>query len=297
MVDSVQTLVPVPFRQRSLRDRVALLERAHLEEGAVLVRVDGSVARLQRLPMESECFGKSMGRVDAIIWRPDDAVALGQRVVTVACDSGVDHLSVRVPAAAAALIRALARVGFQYIESMVTLRRDLIRERRGAPPMLAGSKVEIGPILPGEIDALAEHTKSLYGDSRFFTDPGLETHAAQEFYARWFRNDCFGRAEAVLVARLDAAPVGYVACLLDRACGYAVIDLVGVLPAARGSGVGEALMHAAIDRLADAAPVCFVGTQAGNAAAQHVYQKTGFVLADVDVTMHWSAMDVKEGTR
>lgn len=292
MASSVHLVVPVPFRRRAWADRVALLEGWHLEEGSALVGVGESVARVQRLPMESDCFGKPMGRVDAIMWRPDDAVALARRVVAVARDLGIDHLSIRVPATAAPLIRALTGAGFQYIESMVTLKRDIVSEASDPPTTEDG--VEIGPILPGEIDDLAEHTKSLYDDSRFFTDPALPMRGAQEFFARWFRNNCSGRAETVLVARLNAAPSGYVACLLDRANGYAVIDLVAVLPAARGRGLGDALMRAACAQLGDAVPVCFVGTQAGNAAALRMYQTAGFVFADVDVTMHWSAVAVEE---
>jgi len=99
--------------------------------------------------------------------------------------------------------------------------------------------------------------------------------------------DVAGRARAatVLVAVIGGAVVGSVAVATKggayaemAAPGEAVIRMLVVDPAARGSGAGTALVRACLDAaLADGCETVRLSTQATMTAAHRIYERLGFV--------------------
>ena len=102
--------------------------------------------------------------------------------------------------------------------------------------------------------------------------------------------DCFAEAwDALAIARLlampgayallalrDDAPVGFV--IARQAADEVEIVSIGVLPGARRTGAGAALMRAALERATGAA-TCFLEVAEGNAAARALYLRLGFAQA------------------
>lgn len=73
-------------------------------------------------------------------------------------------------------------------------------------------------------------------------------------------------------------PVGFV--IARQAADELEIVSIGVLPAARRGGAGQALLRAACDRAAaDGATACFLEVAETNAAARALYLRLGFAQA------------------
>jgi ribosomal protein S18 acetylase RimI-like enzyme len=104
--------------------------------------------------------------------------------------------------------------------------------------------------------------------------------------------ECQGRAQQVLVARAaNHHPIGFISCHLLPASSQGHIGLVGVSSEASGKGIGRALVLAALEWFAvHHANEVKVVTQASNISAQRLYQRCGFLSAEVQIWYHkWYA--------
>jgi ribosomal protein S18 acetylase RimI-like enzyme len=125
-------------------------------------------------------------------------------------------------------------------------------------------------------------------DSERFIAPG---HNPEAGYASFLRSQLADDETVVLVAEQDGAVVGYVYAALEpmswkelRGPAGFVHDLV-VEPAARGRGIGTALMRGAFDWLEGrGAPRVLLGTAARNLDAQRLFERLGFRRTMIEMT-------------
>jgi GNAT superfamily N-acetyltransferase len=136
--------------------------------------------------------------------------------------------------------------------------------------------IEVRPALPSEYAALGDLTAAAY----------LTEGLAGEGYAATLR-DVAGRAASstVLVALLEARLVGGITAVTQGGPyaegtdpGTAVIRMLVTDPAARGNGVGQALVEAAIDLAREHGCLAVrLSTQPMMNAAHRLYERLGFV--------------------
>lgn len=124
--------------------------------------------------------------------------------------------------------------------------------------------------------------------SRFAIDPAMPSGTAQRLYRIWIERSVRGEiADAVYLAQASGgAPVGVISTSRTEARG--MIGLVAVDAAARGTGLGRALMAAAhrhfvIDGLNEAEVV----TQGENDAACRLYTRSGYSRAVAETVFHF----------
>jgi dTDP-4-amino-4,6-dideoxy-D-galactose acyltransferase len=140
---------------------------------------------------------------------------------------------------------------------------------------------------PSDIEVLAAMARQNHTDSRFFFDPGFPRESCEALYETWIRRSCEGYADAVYVVEWDARAAGYVTCHASQDNSPGRIGLLGVDAAARGRGVGEALLVAALDWLSQSGPEVTVVTQGRNLAAQALYHRHGFTPKSMELWYHW----------
>jgi ribosomal protein S18 acetylase RimI-like enzyme len=149
----------------------------------------------------------------------------------------------------------------------------------------------IRPAHADELDALADLTEAAYAADGM--PPPTAAHYVDEL------RDTVGRAataELLVAADADGALLGTVTfCSPDSPWsevsrpGEAEFRMLAVPPAARGSGVGEALTRACVERARGAgAQRLVLSAMAGGAAARRLYERLGFArLPERD----WSPVD------
>ena len=177
--------------------------------------------------------------------------------------------------------------GFHWVDVRISLildRLDPAHEQEGHAP---GSAVPIRLATGTDIAALREIARRSYSHSRFYYDEHFPRELCGEFYAVWIEKCCHGHANAVLVAEIQGSPVGYVTCRLGHDEKIGQIDLVAVIEAAAGRGVGFSLLNAAKRWFsAHGATQVVVVTQGRNIGAQRLYQRSGFVTNRVELWYH-----------
>jgi ribosomal protein S18 acetylase RimI-like enzyme len=173
-------------------------------------------------------------------------------------------------------VRAVEARGFALVDVRLTL------ERRGAIPALAEG---IGLSSAEDIEALKTMARTNHRDTRFAYDAHFGVGEADRLYETWIERSCTGYADAVLVAERNGQPAGYITCDLREV--YGQIGLLGVGEAWQGQGIGSMLINGALRWFAehDLERVEVI-TQGRNVRAQRVYQRAGFVSAQMQLWYH-----------
>ena len=230
------------------------------------------------LEWDSRFFGVRVARM------PDGALSHdGAQRANAWCEAErVDCVYFLADSDDAETVRVAERHGFAFVDVRVTLECSL--EARGAQ----GTDLPIRAAVPSDVPALRSIATVAHTDSRFYFDPQFPRERCDELYATWIEQSCRGGADLTLVGVLDDGPCGYLTCHANESIGS--IGLVGVAPAARGRGVGRALVDGALAFFAarEVTRVRVV-TQARNVAAQALYQRHGFRTTAVQLWYHrWS---------
>jgi GNAT superfamily N-acetyltransferase len=126
-------------------------------------------------------------------------------------------------------------------------------------------------------------------DSRRFLEPGEGSEAG---YARFLASQLDDEESSVFVAERDKIIVGYVYAAIEPLswkdlrdeCGW-IHDLL-VVDEAQRSGVGEALLNAAIEWFRDKRmPRVMLGTAAQNENARRLFERRGFRATMIEMTL------------
>ena len=140
----------------------------------------------------------------------------------------------------------------------------------------------------GEMGAALMRAHYAFDKHRFLEPGGSD----EEGYARFLCSQLDEEGSVVLVAERLQRLVGYVYAAIEPLswkdlrdeCGF-VHDLL-VADAARGSGIGAALLDAAIEWLREQGmPRVVLGTAAQNEAAQRLFTRRGFRPTMIEMTL------------
>jgi len=220
------------------------------------------VAEGEVLEWDSEFWGVRVARVD------------GADVDVWAAANGVDVAYLLVDGADAVAAQQAEEQGFRITDVRIAL------EAPSVP-----SEQPVRQHREPDIDKLRSIARKSHEATRFYADPRFPRDRCDALYDTWIRRSCEGWADVVLVADREGAPAGYVA--VHRRDGGGSIGLIGVDEAARGQGLGEALVRGALDWCArEGLGSCSVVTQGRNVAGQRLFQRCGFRTSAVDLWFH-----------
>ncbi len=184
----------------------------------------------------------------------------------------------KVPVTAGGRTQLLARCGFDLVDTAVTF-------ERAGPGRDAGTPALLRFVRPEDADAVAAVAGAAFRWSRFHQDPAIAPAVADRIKAAWAGNFFSGRRGThMVVAEIDRRVAGFLQ--LIRADGALVIDLIGLADAARGAGIGTAMIAFA-ERRIEAWETLRVGTQLANMRAVRFYEGLGMRMVDAAHNMHW----------
>lgn len=194
-------------------------------------------------------------------------------------------VSIRCGSDTLVLTHLLESLGFRFIECYVELTAEVpVNQDGGGPEGMTIGSHQAGEM--AELEALAGRS---FEYSRYHADPLIERAAANRSRAEWVGNACRGRAKAVLVARTQGAPAGFLVVMEDRVGGRTAgkIDLIAVDRNDRGRGIGKALIGAFFGWCRTAGhEVALVGTQAHNIPSLRLYGAMGFLHYRTSYSLH-----------
>lgn len=218
---------------------------------------------IEELQWDSEFFGFPIARVTC-----DGLNAADMNAVVAECGRrGVRCLYLLTADERTSLV-AQAQ-GFLLYDVRVELDRRLDDVAGRAP-----SQCAVGAAGRDQRLTLESCARESFGASRFFADPGFDDDRVRDMFAA-FVDRGLQAVDRRTFANADGQ--GFVICHLQPERGTGVIELIGIAGPAKGSGLTDALMHAAHDEFAAAGLArAEVATQARNIAAQRLYQRLGY---------------------
>jgi dTDP-4-amino-4,6-dideoxy-D-galactose acyltransferase len=170
--------------------------------------------------------------------------------------------------------------GFLHTDVRLTLERVLTGPAASVAP---GARVRLAR--QEDLAALKAIARTGHRDTRFYFDLHFERAKCDLLYETWIEKSLSGFAQAVLVAEVNAEPVGYITCSSQGE--ESQIGLLGVAEKCHGMGFGKELVEAflawSVEQRADRATVV---TQGRNVSAQRLYQRMGFLTSAFQLWYH-----------
>lgn len=195
---------------------------------------------------------------------------------------------VRIPCDRVDWLRALESLGFEIVDTALTLQCN-----HYTGVVASGiSSAAVRPIQPADRQTLLSLAGQVFRYSRFHLDPRVDRAIANQIKVDWIANCCDGRrGDRLWVAEMRGEVVGFLAALVNPAAqsSTAVLDLIAVDPAYQGQGIGRSLVTEFMQHYRDRCTLLQVGTQAANIAALRLYQSLGFVIAQSQYLLHYHA--------
>jgi ribosomal protein S18 acetylase RimI-like enzyme len=229
---------------------------------------------IERLEWDSTLFGFGVGRVRAKRLTVQDAA----RCADEARRLGLRCLYFLARSDDPASWTAAIRVGFEPID----IRIELDRELAPAEEVPRDTPLATEHDLP----CLLDLARGAFTESRFFRDERFPSVKAEELFSVWVRRGVSESDRFTILSREDGKPAGFVSGRI-AAAGRGRIELVAVAQAFQGRGVGHRLLDCALAQFWRRGAGCVaVVTQGSNAAAQRLYQRTGFRTGSVGVWFH-----------
>lgn len=138
-----------------------------------------------------------------------------------------------------------------------------------------------------DLPVLRRLASTLHTTTRFFLDPGFDRTRAGELYSIWLENSFHDPRCMLLSSGAPGSPTGY--CLARMAPdGVSTLELLGVEPGLRGTGLGRALMLSGLGWLASrGATDASLVTQGGGPGLIAFYERNGFTVESVKLWFHY----------
>ena len=236
--------------------------------------------RVVRLAWDSTHFGVAVGRLE----NPASPAGLDAALATARAE-GIRLVVARLEAADLESVQRLERAGFRLADTLVRYERVLDRGARTH----ARTAVAIRPARVDDVAALERVAREAFQGyaGHFRNDPALDPSRGDEVYVRWAANACRETPAdaAMFVAERGHAVVGFGLVVTEGEVAEGA--LYAVAQAARGDGVGAALLDATLGWAQDRGlRRMTVYSSIANPSAHRVWIRGGFTPAGGLHTLH-----------
>jgi len=235
---------------------------------------------VERLPWDSEFFGRSIGRARTGRLDPSSAAQL----VDEATAAGLECVYFVTGSDDVTTVLAAEEHGFHLVEVRVVLERAAalpIAQHADAPDFV------VGPARAEDLPQLEPIAAQVARLSRYACDPRVTAAETARLYRVWIGNALRGYADVVLVARERSGgdALGFLCCKMHgELCD---LQLAGVAEEQRQRKIGRALFEAGIVwGQEQGAKRLQIVTQGRNVAAQRLFQQLGFLTSEVKLCYH-----------
>ncbi len=233
---------------------------------------------------DSSVLERNAAKVQRILVNdPQVASDLVRKLVGDLRAASVSYTSVRVPADYK-LVHTLEDEGFRIVDGVIYLFVDL-RAHEGNHSLA----VYVRPFVETDTEALLAISESAFVYGRFYHDPVITQEQANRVYRTWVKNSLNGTAaDTVLVAEYEGVPAAFVTLKKHASAHISVgsVELLAVSAAARGKGLGSALLAAAAAYFRkQECSAMIVDTQIHNQPALGLYTKFGFKFGKTYITL------------
>jgi hypothetical protein len=302
----------LPFLEYGVRRELivdyvlAELSETLFNRGFVFVAKEGEeivgLVDLNKLEWDSVHFGMETARINYLLASGDyfKSLYIKQRLIscilTECHDRLISHLSARVNKEDLSSIHALESKSFRLMDVLVTYSLDLKKHKvsKRAPYL-------VRPFENSDFPKLLKISLECFGKvpvatDRFHADPALPKKKSDVLYAKWLTNLSQDPSNVLLVAEIEAKPVGFNVCSVNKLAAQKIglrigsMILTAVKPSERNKLVGVSLINATVSWFRDKVDIIESGGQVSNYPIQRAWSRVGFKPTKSQCTFHWSVV-------
>ncbi len=235
--------------------------------------------QLEVQPWDSEILQRSCARIIKI--SGDDSLPDFGLMPEELERRGLDYVTVRWPQDDRKRIEGLVSAGFEVVDGIVALKRELENLEPTHFPQVRLATAQ-------DAREVAELAGRTFRFSRFHNDPAIYREQADKVHYEWAWNSCLGKAaDAVLLWVEGGRIAGFSTVALKG--DTATIVLVAVADEYSGHGIAGKLTLKCCEWMKSrGVRYARVQTQSHNVAAQTVYKRSGFATENLFTTLRWA---------
>lgn len=231
---------------------------------------------IKELKWDSAFFRKKIGEIVIASPKPSRIKEILREIER----GEFDYLTCKIRSHNASLNRLLESAGFYLTDIGVTLAAKtgaFLQRNLSGDLIIGGSIREAGC---RDIPMLKSMSKSLFTESRYYSDPFFSKKEADRLYQIWVENSVKGRAADITYC----IPMkGFITCRKSAGNKGAII-LIGIKKDCRGKGLGAALVGEAMKWfMRQEVTLVTVRTQLKNLDALNFYLRQGFLIKEYDI--------------
>ncbi len=230
-------------------------------------------------PWDSDILQRKCARITAVTG-PDlspDFGPLGANLEK----RGLEYVTIRWPQEDRARLSALIKSGFEIVDGIIALKRELKNENPINHP-------ELRLATKDDATEAAQLAARSFRFSRFHNDPALYREQADKIHYEWARNSCLGQAADAVWLWIEGGKIaGFSSVALKGEAATIVLVCVGDEYSGRGIA-GKLTAKCCEWMLSRGVKTARVQTQAHNIGALTVYRRCGFAPENLYSTLRWA---------
>jgi dTDP-4-amino-4,6-dideoxy-D-galactose acyltransferase len=231
---------------------------------------------INELKWDSEFFGKKIGELTLDF----ESLPQSEAFIGKAKEDGFKYITCKLQSQQANIIRALELFGFHLSDIGVTWAVETEQFIYKNVTTNFEIRKSIAVATDKDIPMLKEIAKSLFGDSRFYSDPFFSKEEADNLYQTWVENSVKGAVADIVFCIPDK---GFITCKKSKNNSGEIV-LIGIRKDCRGEGFGLSLVEKAIKWfITQSINHVSVRTQLKNLNAMNFYVKLGFRIEGYDI--------------
>lgn len=230
---------------------------------------------IKELLWDSTLFKKKIGELIIVSQKPSYL----KEVLNKAQDSRFDYITCKMRSQNTSLSRLLESSGFYLTDIGVTLatKTDMFFQRNLKDLIVTKT---VRPADTHDIATLQRMIKSLFIESRFYSDPFFSKAMAERLYKVWVENSVKGQAADITYW---IPQTGFITCRKSEKNSGSIV-LIGIKKGLRGKGFGTTLIKEAMEWFrSQKISLVTVRTQLKNIDAINFYIKIGFFVKEYDM--------------
>ncbi len=234
---------------------------------------------IKKLEWDSNFFKRKIGEIKLASTASNPSGKI-DKIVKKAKEDGYEYIMHKIKFPQTSLIRGLESAGFYLSDIGVTWEVEACKfsyENITEDALIRNSvKVATGK----DVQLLRKMAKSLFLESRFYTDPFFTKKDADNLFQAWIENSVKGKVADIV---LFIPYVGFVTCKKSEGKSGKIL-LIGVTKENRNKNIGRILVTEAIKWLnKENVILVSVRTQLKNVSAMNFYCRAGFHVKDYDM--------------
>ena len=230
---------------------------------------------ITELTWDSNFFNRKIGELDV----SSQSYNQIETALRKAEAEGFRYLICKIKSQETELIKFLESSGF-YLTDIGVIWSIETNKFSFAKRKKAGMRKSIKVADNNDIPRLKEIAKSLFLESRFYSDPFFTKKKADKFYQAWIENSVKGHKADIVFCVPDK---GFVTCKRSFKNSGEIV-LIGIKKDVRGKGIGRALIEEALKWfITQDIHFVTVRTQLKNLPAMNFYSKMGYSVKEYDI--------------